>query len=180
MKVWFSIQPAENGETHHGLIIQKKISLSKIVRESINFWEDDICCNDDNDNILLEMGEIFQAEFNENSKQVAVTVATCIVKILDERTTSTDCKLKLIANEKFIERDEYLNWLSGGGIIRPCPSLLDFTFEIFSVLDIILRRFFLTTNRKKFMIMLGKSKSKTLKRQRKKEHENLLALILCD
>ena len=74
---------------------------------------------------------------NEDSKQVVCTVAGYIVKTFSGRTNSTECKLKLIANEKFIEHDKYLDLLSRGGLTTSCPSLCDFNFQILSMLDFI-------------------------------------------
>lgn len=52
--------------------------------------------------------KIFKAELNEDSKQV-----------------TTDCKLKLIANENFIEHDKYLKLLSCSGFTK-----LYFSFRV--------------------------------------------------
>ena len=73
---------------------------------------------------------------NEGSEQVAVTVAGYIAKTLSGRTNSTDSKLKLIANEKFNEHDEYLNLLPYDGLNTPsavekCANMKFFLVCIF-------------------------------------------------
>ena len=74
---------------------------------------------------------------NEDSKQAAVAVPGYISKLLSGKTNYTDCTLKLIANERFIEHAEYLNLLSRGGHTTPCHSLSYFTFQRLCMIDFI-------------------------------------------
>lgn len=80
----------------------------------------------------------FQTEMNKSTKQVAVSVAGYITKTVGRQANCTDCKLKLIANERLNKHDEYLNLLSRVCLTTPCPSVCDFSFQIFSMLDFIL------------------------------------------
>ena len=79
--------------------------------------------------------EIYESELNEDSKQVAVSVAGYFARSLSKRSKCKQCKEKLIAKQIDIDHDNYLRLLSRSGLITPSPSLRDFVLQIFSILD---------------------------------------------
>ena len=79
--------------------------------------------------------EIHESELSEDTKQVAVSVAGYIAKSLAKKSACDECRLKLVAEQRDIDHDDYLILLSRGGLITPSPSLRDFVFQTFSILD---------------------------------------------
>ena len=80
--------------------------------------------------------ELYESELSDDSKQVAVTVAGYIAKSLTKRSKCSQCKENLVARGNDIIHDQYLKLLSRGGLITPSPSLRDFVFQSFNILDI--------------------------------------------
>ena len=122
---------------------EKILALNSIIKEDINFWDENIYTGDRTNDVIVKLQdeleqlstEIYECELNDDSKQVAVSIAGYIAKTLAKRTACTKCKEKLISDEKDINHDEYLKLLSRGGLTTPNPSLRDFVFQSFSVLD---------------------------------------------
>ena len=63
-------------------------------------------------------------------------MAGYIAKSLTKRSKCSQCKENLVARENDIIHDPYLKLLSRGGLITLSPSLRDFVFQSFNILDI--------------------------------------------
>ena len=67
--------------------LEKNVKISSI-KENVNFWQEDIFINNDLKETVLKiekkispiMTGIFETEYNENSKQVAVYIAGYVAK----------------------------------------------------------------------------------------------------
>ena len=68
---------------------------------------------------------------------LGVVVAGFIAKKIQNQIQCEECKSKAVAQESFIEFDEYLKIISRGRLTCPSPSLCDFEFQLFGTLDFI-------------------------------------------
>ena len=69
------------------------------------------------------MTDIFETELSQDSKQVAVCIADCVVKKIKKHLKCHVCNNKIISNDNIVENDEYLKTLSRGGFIVPLKIL---------------------------------------------------------
>ena len=113
---------------------EKILALNSILKEDINFWEEIICKLESHMEVLST--ELYESELSDDSKQVAVTVAGYIANSLTKRSKCSQCKENLVERENDIIHDQYLKLLSRDGLITPSPSLRDFVFQSFNILDI--------------------------------------------
>ena len=98
----------------------KSLALSNILKENINFWEEDIYMEDQTPSIISKLQhemeilstEIHESELSEDTKQVAVSVAGYIAKSLAKKSACDECRLKLVAQQRDIDHDDYLKLLS--------------------------------------------------------------------
>ena len=73
---------------------------------------------------IISMTDIFETELSQDSKQVAVYIADCVVKKIKKHLKCHVCNNKIISNDNIVENDEYLKTLSRGGFIVPLKILL--------------------------------------------------------
>ena len=78
------------------------------------------------------MTEIFEIEFNKDSKQVAVYIAGYVAKKIKKHLKCHVCNNKIISNDNDIE-----NTQSRGGLIVPSTTFKDFFCQTFSILELI-------------------------------------------
>ena len=63
---------------------------------------------------IISMTDIFETELSQDSKQVAVYIADCVVKKIKKHLKCHVCNNKIISNDNIVENDEYLKTLSRG------------------------------------------------------------------
>ena len=123
---------------------ERILKLRSILKEDINFWEEDVTVYVDLDSVparikveLFELQtEILEAELGDAIKEVAVTVSGYVAKKLVKRSKCSACPSKLISKDH-IANDSYLTKLSRGGLICLSPAVSDFVSRAFSILDMI-------------------------------------------
>ena len=81
--------------------------------------------------------ELLETEINDDTREVALMIASYIAKKLSKIKICAACKAKMIADETSIKYDEYLRTLSCGGLIYPSPPLRDFGSQSIGTLDYI-------------------------------------------
>ena len=101
------------------------MKISSIVKENINFWEEDIFVNNDLQETVLKiekeistiMTEIFKTELSEDSKQVAVYIASYVPKKIKKHLKCIVCNNKIITNDHDIKNEKYFKAVSRSGLI---------------------------------------------------------------
>ena len=126
---------------------EKILLLNSIIKADLNFWEENIYAKNTIDSVTLELhtrldemaNEISECQLNEESKEVAVSIAGYVAKTLSSRSDCNQCKEKLIFSNKDNghDHDKYLRLLSCGGLTVPSLALTDFIFQTFSILHYI-------------------------------------------
>ena len=89
----------------------KKLKISSFVKESINFWEEDVFIIIDLKETVLKiekevspiMTKIFETELSEDSKQVAVYIAGYVAKKIKKHLKCQVCNKKIISNDNDVE-----------------------------------------------------------------------------
>ena len=84
--------------------------------------------------ISEESNEIFESVLNEDSQEVATTIAGYIAKKLIKRSKCETCKVMLSCAKSDLNNNHYLNFLSRGGLTVPSSILADFTCSCFAIL----------------------------------------------
>ena len=112
--------------------------------EDVNFWEEDLKPDNPCDNVKQLMQKvdrlqiaIQESSLDDDSRDVATTIAGYISKKLQTRSKCTSCSKMLIADKDGIENDKYLNILSRGRMTVPSTDLADFVDDCFAILDYI-------------------------------------------
>ena len=124
---------------------EKILLLCSMVKEGINFWEDDsgVYKEMDQDSLMnfhvdiSEMAnEITSAELSSDSQQVSANVAGYIARQLQERIDCSECASKVEAKDHSTIHNSYINLLSRGGLKHPSVSLAEFIASAFAILDL--------------------------------------------
>ena len=121
---------------------ERIISVSSLLKENINFWEENISADnvDIPSEFIVEIdsisAEIQETSLCESSVEVASTIGGYIAKKLIKRTKCDDCKKCLVYNDN-PDDNKYLKTLSRGKLIMPSKSLANFTCNGFAVLDMV-------------------------------------------
>ena len=125
---------------------EKILLLNSIIKADLNFWEGNIYAKNTTDSVTLELhtrldemaNEISECQLNEESKEVAVSIAGYVAKTLLSRSDCNQCKEKLIFNkDNGHDHDKHPRLLSRGGLTVPSLALTDFIFQTFSILHYI-------------------------------------------
>ena len=124
---------------------ERILLLRSIIREDINFWNEDIFENSPETtdawyNFKVEISnyatEIQESILSKDSLEVLTTIAGYIVKKINKKLQCNDCKKKLIASSGEKINDEYLALLSRGGLTFPQKWFADYCASIFCALSI--------------------------------------------
>ena len=117
------------------------------MKADLNLWEESIYAKKIIDSVTVELhtrpgkmaNEISESELNEESKEVAASIAGYVAKTFSSRLNCNQSKEKLIINNKGNGHDhyKYLRLLSRGGSTGPSLALTDFAFQTFSILHYI-------------------------------------------
>ena len=117
------------------------------MKADLNLWEESIYAKKIIDSVTVELhtrlgkmaNEISESELNEESKEVAASIAGYVAKTFSSRLNCNQSKEKLIINNKGNGHDhyKYLGLLSRGGSTGPSLALTDFVFQTFSILHYI-------------------------------------------
>ena len=104
---------------------EKILLFNSIMKAVLNFWEENIYAKNTTDSVTLELhtwldemaNKISECQFNEESREVAMSIADYVAKTLSSRSDCNQCKEKLIFNNKDNghDHDKYLRLLSRGG-----------------------------------------------------------------
>lgn len=134
------------------------MALNSIINENKNFCEENGCSDGNTDNVTVEfrtrlgelLSEIYECQLNEESKEVAVSLASYVTKTLSMRSNCIQCKEKLILDNENNEDDngKYMQLLSSGGLTIPRLALNDLIFQTFSIFFISPTIHEMTKNRK--------------------------------
>ena len=123
---------------------EKILAIRSLLKEDINFWEENIYQTFENsifENIMQDITllstKILECQFSEDSMGVVVTIAGYIAKKLKKRFGCQICDPKMVSTDQDVLDNEYLKILSRGGLICPSQPLSDFICHLFSILDII-------------------------------------------
>ena len=121
--------------------------LNSIMKADLNLWEESIYAKKITDSVTVELhtrlgkmaNEISESELNEESKEVAASIAGYVAKTFSSRLNCNQSKEKLIINNKGNGHDhyKYLRLLSRGGLTGPSLALTDFIFQTCSILHYI-------------------------------------------
>ena len=73
---------------------QRILALSSILKEDIDFWNEDVYSFDSSDSIIQEIeekveplsSELYESELNDDTKEVAIVVAEYIARSLGQRS----------------------------------------------------------------------------------------------
>ena len=122
---------------------EKIVLLTSTMREEINFWEENVKCENQTDLAVQEIeeknsdffNEVLEAELSDDTKEVAAYISGFIVKKMLKNKNCKECSVAMKAKENTSGHDEYLPLLSCGGVICPSPDLHDFVCRAFSILD---------------------------------------------
>ena len=121
------------------------MAVRSLVKEDINFWEENIYQTFENsifENIMQDITllstEMLECQLSEDSMEVAVTIAGYVAKKLKKRFGCQICDQKMVSIDQDVLNNEYLKILSRGGLICPSQPLSDFICYLISILDIIL------------------------------------------
>ena len=122
---------------------ERILRLRKLIKEDLNFWEEDIAPEVDIDGVVARVEEeishmhteLLETELNKDSKEVVVTIGGYVAKKLAKRSKCDVCPAKLVSAEKHVDNDNYLSTLSRGGLICPSAELSQFISHSFSILD---------------------------------------------
>ena len=116
--------------------------MNSITKADLNFWEENIYDENTIDSVTLELhtrldemtNEISECQLNEESKEVAASIAGYVAKALSSRSDCNQSREKLIFNNKdnYHDHDKHLGLLSRGGLTVPSLALTDFIFQTFS------------------------------------------------
>ena len=119
---------------------EKILLFNSIMKAVLNFWEENIYAKNTTDSVTLELhiwldemaNKISECQFNEESREVAMSIADYVAKTLSSRSDCNQCKEKLIFNNKDNghDHDKYLRLLSRGGLTVPNSALTDFIFQL--------------------------------------------------
>lgn len=123
---------------------ERILACRSLIMEDVNFWEEDLKPDNPCDNVQKLMQEVArlqieiqESSLDDDSREVATTIAGYISKKLQTRSKCTSCSKMLIADKDGIENDKYLNILSRGRMTVPSTDLADFVDDCFAILDYI-------------------------------------------
>ena len=85
----------------------------------------------------IKTQEIEEGVLDENSTEVATTVAGYVAKKIIKRSKWESCKILLKVGDVDITNDAYLNILSRGGLFMPSKSHANFLCSNFAILDFV-------------------------------------------
>ena len=77
--------------------------------------------------------EILECTLDNDSEEVAVTIAGYIAKKLAKRSKCSACKSLLKSSDIDIDHNHYLNLLSRGGLTVPSSELAEFCTSCFAI-----------------------------------------------
>ena len=137
---WFLVSLTEVNNS------QKILLLSSVIKEDINFWENDLFEDEEyidsswrnfKDEIATFASEIHESCLSVDSLEVSTTISGYIAKKINEKFRCVLCTPFLISknNEDKID-DGYLNLLSRGGLTVPSSSLANYVAHAFSALSV--------------------------------------------
>ena len=119
---------------------EKILLLNSIIKADVNFWKENIYAKNTIDTATVELhtrldemaNEITECQLNEESKEMAVSIAGYVANTLSSRSECNQFKEKLIFTNKDNghNHDKYLRLLSRGGLIVPSLALTDFFPEL--------------------------------------------------
>ena len=92
---------------------ERILRLRSLIKEDIDFWENDIQCNVDTDSVVALVDkeisniqtELLEGKLNGDSKEVAVTIGGYVAKKLAKRSKCDVFPSKLISSEKHIDNE---------------------------------------------------------------------------
>ena len=121
----------------------KIVLLTSIMREEINFWEENVKREDQTDLAVQEIeekisdyvNEVLEVELSDDTKEIAAYISGFIVKKMLKNKNCKECSVAMKAKENTSGHDRYLQLLSRGGVICPSLDLHDFVCQAFSILD---------------------------------------------
>ena len=139
---------------------EKILLLRTMVKEGINFWEDDsgVFKEMDEDSLMnfhveiSEMAnEIISTELSPDSQEVSANVAGYVARQSQERIDCTECAGKVESKGRSTIHSSYINLLSHGGLNlkHPSSALAEFIASAFAILDLtslVLTRYSVSTD----------------------------------
>ena len=125
---------------------EKILLLRTMVKEGINFWEDDVkkevfkaTDHDALESFHVEVSEMFNeiaaAQLSQDTRLVSQNIAGYIARQIQKRFDCEECSNKVEATDKNTIHSAYINLLSRGGLKHPSESLADFVATGFAILD---------------------------------------------
>ena len=122
---------------------ERILCCRSLIKEDINFWNEDLRPDSNVDeHLILEIlsdrvDEIAECVLNDDSLEVATTIAGHIAKKLLKRSKCADCQSLLKSSNEDLENDKYLHLLSRGGLFVPPKNLAEFVCSCFAILDFV-------------------------------------------
>ena len=123
---------------------EKILLLRTMVKEGINFWENDagVFKSVDQDALdyfhveISEMhDEIAAAALSNESRQVSQNVAGYIARQIEKKMDCENCTRRVESKDRNTIHGAYINLLSRGGLKHPSESLGDFVATAFAILE---------------------------------------------
>ena len=124
---------------------ERILSCRSLIKEDVNFWEEELKPESNEDESYASIDEAFsdcveeisESVLDNDSAEVATTISGYVAKKLLKRSKCEDCKSKLTARNDDIINDQYLALLSRGGLFVPPKELADFVCSSFAILDFV-------------------------------------------
>ena len=123
---------------------QRIFLLTSLIRDDVNFWNEDLSVEKSSEDMLKLLGEIesvsselLQCSLSSDTQKVCTQVTGYIVRKLDERLHCSMCKSKLVATGSDVKRPDtaYIDTISRGGLIVPSTEMTNFVSNVFALLD---------------------------------------------
>lgn len=123
------------------LTSERILICRSLLKEDINFWEDDLLVRHEMDctNLGITLShyenEIFDLSLSKDSEDVAYTIAGYVSKKLIKRFKCGACQVLMIEQDENQPPNEYFKSLSRGGLTIPSQYINNFVCNCFAILD---------------------------------------------
>ena len=120
---------------------ERIITITSLIKESINFWKEDVRPDDDQHAELDKISDdINSCMLDADAIQVSAVVAGYAArKVVVQRNKCSDCKELAVSDDDIAEMENennYLRKLSRGGLIVPTTDLRHHIAKSFAILDL--------------------------------------------